>query len=139
MPRRSAASLGIQTPVNVARLRLVPPDWLSPPAKNVFQTLVDSVGPGHFRKSDLPLLGAYCQHVVAHDRAAQELEAGGAVVDGKPSAWSVIVERHVKALVQLSRALRLSPASRMNSRQASRHAAAGARGSVYDLHRLDGE
>jgi P27 family predicted phage terminase small subunit len=125
MPRKSLAAIGTLPPLNVSRLRLTPPSWLSPAAANVFRTLVDAVDPAHFKRSDVPLLVAYCEATIGHDQAVQEIAAGGAVINGRPSPWTAVQERHVKALVALSRSLRLSPQSRMNSRQAERHHTAG--------------
>lgn len=138
MPRKSLAALSTPLAVNVSRIRLTPPAWLSPAAANVFRTLVAAVDPQHFRRSDLPLLCAYSAAVVAHDRAVQALEAEGAVTaEGKVSPWITIREKEVRALVPLARSLRLSPQARMNSTQASRNSEP--RGSVFDLHKLDGE
>lgn len=135
MPRKSLAALSTPLAVNVTKIRLTPPAWLSPATAACFRAVVASVDPAHFRKSDLPLLVAFCEAAVGHDRAVKEIEAGGAVVDGRPSPWSAVQERQVKALVALARSLRLSPQARMNSTQAERNTAP--RGSVFDLHNVD--
>jgi hypothetical protein len=45
------------------------------------------------------------------DHAGQELRCG-AVVDGKPSPWLVVLEKCQRAMVALSMRLRLSPQAR---------------------------
>jgi phage terminase small subunit len=101
----------------VPTLPAAPPLGLSAEEERILQQLLDSVDPGHFAPSDLPLLVAYCQAVAQHDQAVQMMRQRGAVVDGKVSPWIVVQEKAQRAMVALSMRLRLSPQARRERAQ----------------------
>jgi phage terminase small subunit len=94
--------------------RLSPPDSLSEPAKQVFQDTVINVDPSHFSAVDMPLLEQYANSAALATQAAQQIDAAGAVVDGKPSPWLAVSEKAIKQLVALSARLRICPQSRFD-------------------------
>jgi len=94
--------------------RISPPSTLSEPAKLVFTHTVNSVDPSHFTEVDLPLLEAYAQSAALATEAAQQIDAAGAVTDGKPSPWLGVSEKAIKQLVALSARLRICPQSRFD-------------------------
>lgn len=99
--------------------QLQPPTTLSDVERKVFVDLVAACASDHFRSSDLPLLARYCEATVLAEQAARELR-GGAVVDGRPSAWVTVQEKTIRALVALSMRLRLSPQSRIDPKTLGR-------------------
>ncbi|MDN8615488.1 P27 family phage terminase small subunit [Variovorax ginsengisoli] len=94
--------------------RVQPMTTLSPPALAVFKHIVASVDPSHFSAVDLPLLESYANHAAMATHAAQQIDAEGAVVAGKPSPWLTVQEKAVKALTALSARLRIAPQSRFD-------------------------
>ena len=82
--------------------------------------------PTHFVPSDLPLLVRYVEALALADEAAEQLHAEGAVVDGKPSPWLVVLEKCQRAVVALSMRLRLSPQSRLDPKNIGPPSTAGA-------------
>jgi phage terminase small subunit len=96
----------------VPTLPAVPLPGLSAEEERILQQLLDSVDPGHFAPSDLPLLVSYVQAVCQHDRAVQAIRHEGDVVDGKVNPWLVVLEKAQRAMVALSMRLRLSPQAR---------------------------
>jgi phage terminase small subunit len=120
--RKSAAALAVvplapkSTP---GRLR--PPEHLPETERELFSELVASCASDHFVASDLPLLTEYCVAVVLARQAAAELQAAGAVVNNRPSAWIVVQEKAVRAMVALSQRLRLAPLSRLKAEAVGRH------------------
>ena len=102
------------SPVEVRFTRLQPPGNLSAGAAAVFTRTVAAVEADHFTAVDLPLLE---QYAVAADLARQaqgELDAHGAIVDGKASPWLTVQEKTVRALTALSARLRICPQSRFD-------------------------
>jgi len=127
MPRKSTEALLV--PVDGTRTRLEPPKALGEGAARVFRSLVASVDSGHFTRADLPLLVEYSRAVVQADHAQREIDAEGAVVDGKASPWIVVQEKSIRAMVALSMRLRLSPQSRLDRATAgAKSRSSGSRG-----------
>jgi len=58
--RKSAAQLSMP-PLNGGPPRLDPPEFLSEPERKLFLELTEACSPGHFVRSDLPLLTAFVQ------------------------------------------------------------------------------
>ena len=94
--------------------RVQPLTTLNPAAAAVFKHVVSSVDPSHFSAVDLPLLESYAVHAAMATQAAQQIDAEGAVVAGKPSPWLTVQEKAVKALTALSARLRIAPQSRFD-------------------------
>src|SRR5262245_31690285 len=105
--KRSAASFDI-VQVNGKPPRLEPPRSLSKAERKIFLDLVNAADADHFRPYDAILLCRYCEAVVLAERAAKHLRKI-AVFDGKASAWIVVQEKAVRAMIALSMRLRLSP------------------------------
>jgi phage terminase small subunit len=110
MPRRSAASLHFP---NLSRVdRLSPPLDLSQDERTVFLDVIATTPADHFHPSDAPLLATYCRQILLEREAASHLATGGHVIDGKPNAWVAIQLQASKAMLQLARALKLTPTAR---------------------------
>jgi hypothetical protein len=116
--RKSADALIVMV-VNGKGPRLEPPSFLPKAERSVFLDLVNSADPDHFRASDLPLLCRYVESIVLADRAARELRRG-AVKEGKVSAWIVVQEKALRAMIALSMRLRLAPQSRADVKTLAR-------------------
>lgn len=71
--RKSAASLAVvgATPIH----RVAPPEGLGTEQKAVFLSVVNSMPADWFGAEHLPLLVAYCRHVVTANVVAREIEA----------------------------------------------------------------
>ena len=111
MPRKSAAA-SLHFP-NLTRIdRLSPPPDLTKDERTVFLDVVAACQADHFHVSDTPLLVNYCRQILLEREAASHLAAQGHVIDGKPNAWVAIQQHASKALLQLSRALKLTPTAR---------------------------
>src|SRR5262245_39637638 len=110
MPRRAAAALKVPPDTRLSRVR--PPATLSPPEQKLWASLVAACTPNPFAESDVPLLCRYVEACALADEAACHLRSEGAVVDGKPSAWIIVQEKSVRAMVALALRLRLSPQAR---------------------------
>lgn len=95
-------------------LRIKPLNTLPAGPLTVFAHVVNSVDPSHFSEVDLPLLEAYANAAHLATEAAQQIEATGAVVDGKASPWLAVQEKASKSLVALSARLRICPQSRFD-------------------------
>jgi hypothetical protein len=112
MPRRSAADVAFGT----AHATLQPPDHLNELERAEFVALVLSVEPGHFRRSDLPLIEAFVRATVAERRASGELDAMPVTADGKPSPWLPVWLGALRATTTLARRLGLGVAGRAPSK-----------------------
>ena len=110
MPRKSAASLAFPSLIRTERLS--PPPDLSADERTVFLNVVATTAADHFRPPDAPLLVAYCRQVLLEREAASHLATEGHVIDGKPNAWVGIQLQAAKTLLQLARALKLTPTAR---------------------------
>jgi phage terminase small subunit len=92
--------------------RLKPPGHLSPQARAAFIELVTGHDPRHFRPGDVAIMARYCEAVALAEQAARELATGGAVIDGKVSAWHRVHQDACKTIAALTLRLRLGPQSR---------------------------
>jgi hypothetical protein len=119
MPRKSAAALSVVN-VNGKPERLMPPASLSKAERIVFADLVHSCDADHFRPSDVWLLSRYCEAVVLAEQAARELRRGAVSKGGKVSAWIIVQEKAMRAMVSLSMRLRLSPQARLDPKTVTR-------------------
>jgi hypothetical protein len=119
MPRTSASARLI-IPVDGQPTQLHPPPSLSEIERTIFNAVIKSCDPKHFRASDLPLLVRYVESCALGDHAAEQLRTNGAVVGGKPSPWIIVQEKAVRAMVALSLRLRLSPQSRLDPKTVAR-------------------
>ena len=86
MPRQAAAAAGFATGTNGTRMLLKAPDDLDQIERVEFANLIMGAPPSHFLPSDLPLMAAYAQGIVAERVASGEL-AAAYVVDDKASPW----------------------------------------------------
>ena len=98
--------------------RLTPPEGLPKPVLEIFIKTVRAVDGEHFNAVDVPLIVEYARAVHQANEAAAHLETEGAVVDGKASAWVVVQEKSVRAIVALAMRLRISPQSRIDRTRA---------------------
>jgi phage terminase small subunit len=111
MPRKSAAA-SLHFP-NLTRIdRLSPPPDLTKDERTVFVDVIAACQAAHFHASDRPLLIVYCRQILLEREAASHLAKQGHVIDGKPNPWAAIHQQASKALLQLSRALKLTPTAR---------------------------
>jgi phage terminase small subunit len=133
MPRQSAASL-TTVPFRGGKDRLEPPASLGGAARETFVTVVGGVEPGHFQRSDLPLLIRYCEAVSLAQRAEEEL-AKTLLVRGKPSPFVEIHSKAVRSMDLLASKLRLSPRARVASARSPKQQL---RMSYYDRQALEG-
>ena len=99
--------------VEVRFTRLQAPANLSAGAA-VFARTVAAVEADHFTAVDLPLLEQYAVAANLARQAQGELDAHGAIVDGKASARLTVQEKTVRALTALSARLRICPQSRFD-------------------------
>jgi Phage terminase, small subunit len=93
--------------------------------RRLFVEIVTACKPTHFVPSDLPLLVRYVEALALADEAAEQLHTEGAVINGKPSPWLVVLEKCQRAVVALSMRLRLSPQSRLDPKTLARQAPPG--------------
>jgi len=117
--RQSAASFAV-IPGARAGIRLSPPEDLAHIEAVAFRKIVSACPPDHFSPSDTLLLVRYVEAHLMCDRAKNELDKGGYIVNGKASPWIVIQEKGQRAVVALSARLRLSPQSRMDQKALTR-------------------
>jgi phage terminase small subunit len=135
MPRKSAAALAVRPPTGKLSVPR-PRDDIPPAVRRIFLDLVATVAADHWRPSDEPLVEQYAQAILLSREAYDELAKNGAVIDGKPSPWLVVLEKAHRSTVALSARLRLAPQARADARSAGRNAN-GARPSPYDLMNFD--
>ena len=110
--RKSAAQLSMP-PLNGGPPRLDPPEFLSEPERKLFLELTEACSPGHFVRSDLPLLTAFVQ--------ATELSRSAIRRAGDDPAALGQWDRATKMIGMLATRLRLSPQSRSEPRSVARH------------------
>jgi phage terminase small subunit len=131
MPRKSAAALA--TPAIGGQPVLRPRQDAPEAVQRLFREVVALAPAGHFQAADGFLLERYAAALLLARQASAELEAGGAVMDGKPSPWLTVLEKADRAVVALSGRLRLAPQARDTSRSAGRKTD-GLRPSAYDVY-----
>jgi phage terminase small subunit len=100
----------------------------------LFVEIVRSVPDGHFKSSDRHLIEQFCQAIMLARQATTELATTGPVVQGRVSAWLIVLEKAHRSSVALAARLRLAPQSRADSRSAGRKADGPPR-SAYDIMR----
>jgi hypothetical protein len=139
MPRKSASELAI-VPIDNgrSRVRLAPSDSAPAEVRELFAEIVRSVPAEHFKASDRHLIEQYAQAIVLARQATTELAATGPVVQGRASAWLVVLEKAHRSSVALAARLRLAPQSRADSRSAMRKADGPPR-SAYEIMRETGD
>jgi hypothetical protein len=111
MPRQSAASLQFS---GVTRTeRLPPPPDLRPSERMIFFDIVNACRADHFQPGDVPLLVAYVRAILAERTASEHLAVHSRVgLDNKLNAWFTVQMMAQKSMLQISRALKLSPIAR---------------------------
>lgn|SRR5262249_40670997 len=90
MPRKSAAALAIAPQVDGKPSRLRPRDDAPAEVQEIFDVLVSSVSPEHFRPGDADLIEQYAQAIALGRRAYGELARQGPVIKGRASPWLVV-------------------------------------------------
>jgi hypothetical protein len=100
----------------------------------LWKTLVSSEPTEHFRPGDVPLLRSYVEATMLADLAAAEISAAGPVVQGRVSAWTLVLEKAHRSQAALAAKLRLCPSSRADPKTVAR---AHHRPSAYELQILD--
>jgi phage terminase small subunit len=88
------------------------PSDLSPAEADVFSTVVADCEPGHFIRSDLPLLVSYARAIVQERGASEMLRVQGAVVGTQVSPWVGVLRGASADIQKLSMRLRVSPQAR---------------------------
>ena len=75
---KSAAEHSAVVVIDVDRLRLQPPAYLTGPGKKVFCEIISASDPKAFRKAEAPLLACYAEALVAvrHYAHAMQTEEG---------------------------------------------------------------
>lgn len=120
MPRKSLAELSTRVVIDVAKTKLSAPKDLSPAALRIWESIVSSTAPEHFRASDVPLLKTYCEASALADRASATLAEEGPITDGKVSPWLKVSESSARSQATLAVRLRLCPSSRLDAKTAAR-------------------
>lgn len=103
--RKSQADLQV-VQIDVRRVRLVTPEWLSNAEREVFEATIAACSPEHFVYSDIETLCAYCRAAIMMRNANED----------------AAIERAGRLLASLGTRLRLTPQSRYDSRAAGRKA-----------------
>jgi hypothetical protein len=111
--RKSAEELNLVC-IDVQSQRLKPPTELNERETEIFHSVVDSVSPQHFVKSDLPLLVSFCTAYNLSRWHAHELNQGR---QDHHKPWLDCT----KLCALLSGRLRLAPSTRYDARQAERN------------------
>jgi phage terminase small subunit len=131
MPRKSAAELAAPAVVTGLPKRLKPPETLSEGARAEFLRVVSAEKVDHFRKSDLSLLGAYCESAALAELAIKEARR-----ESPPNArWIAAWREATRTMKDLTLRLRISP----QSRQCNNHTRPGSSPrplNIYDRMRL---
>jgi Phage terminase, small subunit len=135
LPRKAASQLAV-VPIDDgrSRLRLAPSSGAPDEVRELFAEIVRSVPDGHFKSPDRHLIEQYAQAIALARQATTELAATGPVVQGRASAWLIVLEKAHRSTVALAARLRLAPQSREDSRSAGRKADGPAR-STYEIMR----
>jgi phage terminase small subunit len=110
--RPSAEALNLQV-IDTQRLRLKAPDFLNEREAAIFNSIVDSCAPDHFRKSELPLLGSYCTAVNLSRWHASQVNEGHA---DHHRQWLECT----KLVALLASRLRLAPSTRLDKGKVER-------------------
>lgn len=140
MPRKAASALAV-VPIEdgQSKVRLAPSSSAPDEVRELFAEIVRSVPAEHFKSSDRHLIEQYAQAIVLARQATTELAATGPVVQGRASAWLIVLEKAHRSSVALAARLRLAPQSRADSRSAGRKADGPPRSAYEVMHEVDGE
>jgi hypothetical protein len=120
MPRKSAAALNIIRPPTFTPPPKPPAD-LTDPQQEVWRDLTESMPPDWFPKCTHALLAQLCRHICEAKFIAGKLKKGA---PNKTLAdydkWLSMQDRETKAILALSRSLRLTNQSRYDTLKAGR-------------------
>jgi phage terminase small subunit len=133
MPRKAAEALSVVR-LDPRPKAPVPRREASAEVKALFNHVISNAAKGHFTETDDILLELYCLAVLEARNAYANLDAGGRVLNGRPSPWIAVLEKAQKAIVSYSVRLRLGPQSRVDPRSSKLK---GPPASAYDLLRRD--
>ena len=137
--RRSAASLSVVT--SLPSGRPPPPDRLSEPEQAEWRAIVGALSAHWFPRETHPALAALCRHTCRSRLLADQLTAAQVdpikTVDGLAvlDKLCAMLERETRAIMALSRALRLTNQTRMDKGAAAR--SSGGPVSYYDTMELE--
>jgi hypothetical protein len=120
MARRSAASFTVVPNVDGRPNRLSPRDDAPASVKEIFNDLVASVPPEHFRRGDADLLEQFAQAIALSRRAYAELEKTGPVINSRASPWLIVLEKAHRSSTALAARLRLAPQMRIGPKTVGR-------------------
>lgn len=138
MPRRSAASLTIATPlIRPAGTRLQPPATLTLPQVNVWRNVVSAMPATWFTPEHVVLLVAYCRHAVRADDIELAL-ADLPVRDEGFAALAKLAANETAKLAMLARSMRLTHQSRLKAETAASRAGGGRPDPASAINRLLG-
>jgi phage terminase small subunit len=137
--RKSRAQ--IQTPkpfrvINLDNERLKPPAYLTKEGRQVFDEVVSSCDPKHFRKGELPVLCAFCEAVALSRYYTQALRSQ--TEEGVSFSHKEWLDA-TKLLTTLATRLRLTPHSRFDARAAQRMGPPAMTTFPWDYTGKDGE
>lgn len=110
MPRRSAASLTVATPITSVP-RLKPPAGLSEPQRAHFAALVASVPADRFVRADVPLLVALVRHLNRADEIERMFDTHAESIP-EYDTLARAAARESSAIASIMTRLRLTPQSR---------------------------
>jgi hypothetical protein len=139
MPRKAASANVVPIDDGRSRPRLAPSSGAPDEVRELFAEITRSAPDGHFKASDRHLIEQYAQAIVLARQATTELAATGPVVQGRASAWLIVLEKAHRSSVALAARLRLAPQSRADSRSAGRKADGPPRSAYEVMHEVDGE
>jgi|SRR5215831_14823919 len=114
--RKSAASLSV-VPVIPGQKRPAPPSYLSDDEAEVWRSIVGSMPPNWFGPETWPMLCQLCAHTITSRELRRRLHR----TFKHPSEMQALLKMNKdesKIIAELSHKLRLTPASRKNSRRA---------------------
>jgi phage terminase small subunit len=114
MARKSIESTLKVVSLDGRRPRLHAPPYLPEATRSIFAEVVGSVGPGHFRECDTPVLAALATSMHIARSAAAALEREGLTIGVKPNPHLSIFERATKSVAHLCAKLRITPSSRLD-------------------------
>lgn len=114
MPKQSLAAQLTPVRVDGRPSRIVCSPAAPDDVRAVFAQVVAANATDHFAAADALLVEQYAQAVALGRRAYAELDRSGPVVDGKASAWLIVLEKAHRSAVALSARLRLCPQSRFD-------------------------
>ena len=124
MKKRSPKSLSsVATVTPLPMFRPAPPDTLAPEEARHWHMIVQNLPGDWFRAADLPLLTAYCQAIVLHEKIVKELQGAALVLtadNGRSYKNPLLTIQNTTALqiCTLAAKLRLTPSSRYGAKSA---------------------